>query len=102
MSEERETLDVGSSPDLQSLVRTVRERGEPVVLRSGEEELALVVPIGRRNGAAPEPASPRDRARWKADLLALAGTLSDADAEAMLAAIDRARHFGLPDEPQDE
>ena len=102
MSEHREALDVGSSPELQSLVRTVRERGEPVILRAGDEELALLIPITGRNGTTPDPTQAADWARRRARLLALAGAWRDIDADKMIEEIYQARHRGLPDEPQDE
>jgi hypothetical protein len=102
MSEHRETVDVTNSPELQDLVRAVRERGEPMVLRSGDEELALLVPIHGRNGTATEPTPARNRDRWKAELLALAGAWSDIDADKMIDDIYRARHAGVPDESEDE
>jgi len=101
VSETRDTLDVEGSPEVQRLVRQVCERGELLVLRAGDEEVADLTPIIGRNGTASPSVPAVDHAKWKAVLLALAGAWSDIDADKMIEDIYRARHAGLPDEPDE-
>jgi hypothetical protein len=45
---ERAVIDATDIPELRRIAEEVRDTGESVVIRSGDEELAVVTPIGRR------------------------------------------------------
>lgn len=49
-----DTIDVTDTPELRRIAEEVRATREPVVLRTGDEDIAIVVPI-----------EPGDRGRWR-------------------------------------
>jgi GGDEF domain-containing protein len=46
-------IDVGDSVDLRRLVQEIRAGGEPIVLREGGEEVAVVLPADGVGGVPP-------------------------------------------------
>lgn len=44
MTHERAVLEIGANPELRRLVETVRETGQPGVLRLAGEDVAVVLP----------------------------------------------------------
>jgi hypothetical protein len=42
------SIDVSETPELARIAEDVRGSGEPCLLRRGDEELAMLVPVGRR------------------------------------------------------
>jgi hypothetical protein len=45
MSRTTEAIDVTDTPEIRRIAEEVRASREPVVLRTGEEDLALVIPV---------------------------------------------------------
>jgi hypothetical protein len=47
---QRATIDATDIPELRRIAEEVRDTGEPVVIRSGDEDLAVVTPIASARG----------------------------------------------------
>src|SRR4051794_28132536 len=45
MAAERETIDISHNPDLLHLAEEVRRRNTSTVLRNGDEDVAVVMPV---------------------------------------------------------
>ena len=59
MALEIEAIDVTDVPELRRIAEEVRDTREPRVLRAGDEDVAVVMPVPRRRG--------RKRQRTEAD-----------------------------------
>lgn len=53
MAHEHETLDISNNPDLLRLAEEVRRRNTSTVLRSGGEDVAVVIPVAERAKVKP-------------------------------------------------
>jgi hypothetical protein len=89
------TLDIAALPEVVRLVEEVRRTGAPLLLRRGDEDLAVLSP-------AP-PARPTRRPRGKRPTqaqidaaLATFGTWTDLDAGKLLRELDEARGDATP------
>ncbi len=45
MASEHETIDISHNPDLLRLAEEVRRRNQSAVLRNGDEDVAIVMPV---------------------------------------------------------
>lgn len=78
MSQEREIVDITHSPDLLRVAEEVRRSKTPRVLRAGDEDVAVIMPVTTR------PRQRVKRAKTEADyeaFLASAGSWRDVDVE---------------------
>jgi hypothetical protein len=87
--EANEAIDVRDLPELEKLAEEVRRTGERRVLRRGDEDLAMIVPV-------PRPRRSRRREKTEAEIeafLSAAGSWKDVDTDKLIEEIyaDRRR-----------
>jgi hypothetical protein len=78
MAQEREILDITDNPDLLRIAEEVRRSKTPRVLRAGDEDVAVVMPVADRTERR------RKRAKTEADYQAFldsAGSWADVDVD---------------------
>lgn len=56
-----EAIDISTYPELQQLAEAVRSSHEPRILRLGNEDIAILMPITRRRGRRVRQPSQEDR-----------------------------------------
>jgi hypothetical protein len=99
MAREYKTIDIGDEPALMRLVEEIRTSREPVILRRGEEELAILQPTGE------EPSSDEDVRNWRptaeqiAAFRSIAGAWKDVDTDRLIEDIYEGRRIGADRPP---
>lgn len=76
-------IDIADLPELEKLAEEVRDTGEPRVLRAGDEDIAILMPITRRK----ELRKPRKTKNDIESLLSAAGGWEDVDIDRLLSDI---------------
>ena len=92
MAQELESIDVTDVPELRRVAEEVRDSREPRVLRAGDEDVAVVIPITtkrRRNRA-------RTQADYDAVLAAAGGWKGLVDGEQLKKDLEEARGSDRP------
>jgi hypothetical protein len=92
VTKEPHSIDVTDLPELLRVAEDVEATREVCVLRRGRENLALVIPIARRNGKT-------KRSRTQADVEAFraaAGSWNDVDIEKLVEGIYASRRSSRP------
>lgn len=74
MAMERETIDISNNPDVLHLAEGVRRRKVSVVLRNGDEDVAVIMPLADRTAAKSRRAPFKQKSQADIDaFLAAAG-----------------------------
>ena len=83
MSSEHEVIDISHSPDLLQLAEEVRRRNTPAVLRHGDEDVAVIMPLadGATRTAKRSPIKKRSAADLEAFLSSAGGWKDLVDTE---------------------
>lgn len=87
MTKEMKPFDISDTPDLMAIADIIRKTNEPRLLRRGDEDVAILMPLRpiRRRGS---------RKRTEADyraFLSAAGSWKDVDTDALIAGIRESR-----------
>jgi hypothetical protein len=92
MAHEIEPMDVSALPELLRIAEEVGRSGEARMLRRNGEDLAVVIPAGKRSSRARKPKSHEDLEAFRA----AAGTWADADTAKLVEDIYESRRSSRP------
>ncbi len=92
MAQEIEAIDVTDVPELRRIAEEVRDTREPRVLRAGDEEVAILMPVPVKRGRK----RIRTRADYDAVLAAAGGWKGLVDGEQLKKDLEEARGSDRP------
>lgn len=80
MAERITRIDIGDAPELLELAKEVHRSHEPRVLRHAGEDLAMMVPLSRKQPSRRKEPTPEDYAAFRS----AAGSWADVDTDKLI------------------
>jgi hypothetical protein len=101
MASERETIDISNNPDVLHLAEEVRRRNRSAVLRNGDDDVAVMMPVAE--GAKPTAKRSTIKRKSEADMVAFFssfGSWKDVDTDQLKADIAESRRRSIGPAPE--